>query len=42
MLIKALSEEEGGLKSDGTYEENDNEEGYDASNDEDATINDEY
>ncbi|XP_050895608.1 uncharacterized protein LOC127102254 [Lathyrus oleraceus] len=41
MLIKALSKEEGGLKSDGTDEEEENEDGYDASDDEDATNNDE-
>lgn len=41
MLIKALSEEEGGFKCDGTDEEEENEDGSDASDDEDATNNDE-
>ncbi|XP_050918943.1 uncharacterized protein LOC127136430 [Lathyrus oleraceus] len=41
MLIKALSEEEGDLESDGTDEEEENKVGYDASDDEDATSSDE-
>lgn len=41
MLIKALSEEERSLKGDGTNEEKENEEGSDASDDEDATSSDE-
>lgn len=42
MFIKALSEEEWGLKSDGTNEEEENEDESDASDDEDATRSDEY
>lgn len=42
MLIKALSEEEGGLKSDGTYEKEENGDRSDASDEEDATSSDEY
>ncbi|XP_050896780.1 uncharacterized protein LOC127103574 [Lathyrus oleraceus] len=41
MLIKALSEEEGDLKNDGTNEEKENEDGADTSDDEDVTSNDE-
>lgn len=41
ILIKALSEEEGIVKGDGTSEEDANEEGFDASDDEDTTNNDE-
>ena len=41
MLIKSMSQEEGGLKGDGTNEEEENEDGSDASNDEDATSSDE-
>lgn len=41
MLIKALSEEEVMLKGDGTGEEEENEEGYNASDDEDTTSSDE-
>lgn len=41
MLIKALSEEEGMLKGDGTGEEKANEEGSDASDNEDTTSSDE-
>lgn len=37
MLIKALSEEEGGLEGDGTGGEEANEEGFDASDDEDTS-----
>ncbi|XP_050878324.1 uncharacterized protein LOC127082143 [Lathyrus oleraceus] len=41
ILIKALSDEEGNLKGDGTCEEDANEEGIDASDDEETTNNDE-
>lgn len=41
MLIKALSEEDRGLKGDGINEEEENEDGSDASDDEDATNSDE-
>ncbi|KAI5397160.1 hypothetical protein KIW84_063112 [Lathyrus oleraceus] len=38
---KVLSEEEGSLKGDGTSEEEENEEGFDVSDDEDTISNDE-
>ncbi|XP_050909888.1 uncharacterized protein LOC127123731 [Lathyrus oleraceus] len=41
ILIKVLSEEEGNFKGDGTCEEDANEEGSDASDDEETTNNDE-